>query len=487
MASDLPVRLMVPADLDLAAVVAGLELTANPGQHSATGVSTWDTADRRLARHGIALSQVDDEWVLRLPGDEQRASGAGGTVPAELRRLVTGWVRTAQLDPVQVEQVRRTPYEVVDATDAVIGRFIEEQVTDRPDTAAARTLTVLTGPGRLVRALREAGATPLVEGPLVEGPPGEPPAGGPDPVLGEPAEPESRSLSPASSSGAMLSYALAVHADRLVRLDLAVRRTEPDSVHQMRVSCRRLRGMLRTFRPLVATDWAAELAAELAWLAGSLGDARDLEVLREWIAGASHADPLYPINPDAVARIDAALATREQAGQAAAAEVLDTHRYAVLLERVVAGAQAPALTAMANSPAGDAARELVADAWQEFTRKADRLRLSGPDATWHRTRILAKRARYALETAEPAFGAPARRLARKLAGVQDMLGEHQDAAIAADTLLAVARKNPADTELILACGRLAERARAAVVAARMEFATRWPALSGAKVARWLSG
>jgi CHAD domain-containing protein len=494
MATDLPVRLSVPADLDLAAVAVGLGLAARPGPPSTVAVSGWDTADRRLARYGAALSCVDDEWTLRLPDGEQRVSG-GSTVPAELRGLVTGWVRTAELDQVQLGRVGRTTYELVDAGDGVVGRLVEERLADSGDGPSSRTVTVLTGPRRLVRALREAGAERLLEPPPTGLPAaapdpalGDPVLGDPvpgGPVPGDPAEPEP--LSPGSSSGAVLGYAMAVQAGRLVRQDLAVRRGEPDAVHQMRVCCRRLRGMLRTFRPLVAADWAADLSAELAWLAGSLGDARDLEVLRERVADTSRADPLYPVDPAAVARIDAALAAREQAGQAAAASVLDTRRYAVLLERVVAGAQAPPLAIGASAPAREAVRELVADAWRELARKADRLSLAGSDSTWHRARILGKRARYALETAEPAFGAVAGKLARRLAGVQDLLGEHQDAAVAADTLLAVAREHPDDTELVLACGRLAERERAAVLVARAAFADRWPALAGGRAVQWLRG
>src|SRR5262249_5596076 len=65
----------------------------------------------------------------------------------------------------------------------------------------------------------------------------------------------------------------------LIGLDLAVRRGAEDGVHQMRVTARRLRSILKTFRPLLDPEWATSLRSELSWLADSLGEARDHEVL----------------------------------------------------------------------------------------------------------------------------------------------------------------------------------------------------------------
>ncbi len=64
-------------------------------------------------------------------------------------------------------------------------------------------------------------------------------------------------------------------------MDPMVRRDEPDSVHQMRVATRRLRSTLRTFGRVLRRADTAHLAAELKWLGGVLGEARDAEVLRK--------------------------------------------------------------------------------------------------------------------------------------------------------------------------------------------------------------
>ena len=61
----------------------------------------------------------------------------------------------------------------------------------------------------------------------------------------------------------------------------------------------------------------------------------------------------------------------------------------------------------------------------------DDLGATPPDAALHAVRIRAKRCRYAAEATIPVFGTPAQRFARAIADVQDVLGEHQDAVVAA--------------------------------------------------------
>jgi CHAD domain-containing protein len=474
-----PTRLALPADLDLAAVLEVRGLRLVPGSTVERRLSTWDTSDNRLARHGISLSHVDGEWLLRLPdGEVVRAAGKPARVPAELRALTTGWVRAATLRAAHTERVRRTEYRLADDDGVTTARLTEDDVSTVDDgkPGHTRVLTVEAGPAdsaRLAALLGETGA----------GPTAPPPA--PAPRYGD--LPSPRRLSPASGSATVLAQVFATQAERLIGLDLPVRRGQEDAVHQMRVACRRVRAALRTFRPLVGADWARELSAELAWLAGSLGAARDLEVLRARIADIAEVDPHHPVEPAALARIDTLLHAREDAGQSSAARTMNGRRYATLLERVVAAGRSPAVTAAAAVPARDGMLPLVADTWREFARRAGRLGPDRRDPVWHRVRILGKRARYACEAAEPAFGDPARRLAKRLTTVQDILGEHQDAVITADTLLELAHQHPADTELVLACGRLVERERTAAQAARATFHDAWSTVDSPKYTRWLHG
>ena len=62
--------------------------------------------------------------------------------------------------------------------------------------------------------------------------------------------------------------------------DPLVRRDEPDAVHQMRVATRRARSALEAFGGIIDREMTRPLRAELKWLAATLGQARDTEVLQ---------------------------------------------------------------------------------------------------------------------------------------------------------------------------------------------------------------
>jgi CHAD domain-containing protein len=109
----------------------------------------------------------------------------------------------------------------------------------------------------------------------------------------------------------------------------------------------------------------------------------------------------------------------------------------------------------------------------------------GADKDWHSVRIRAKRARYAIESVAKLAGGPAVALAEALTEVQDLLGEHQDAAVAADTWLAIARSTADDHALAVTAGRLVERERWAMRRARKRFPAAWAALEKGGPAGWL--
>lgn len=501
---------MIEDEIKLA-VPGGFEVPelADPGHgvHAVEAAGTrtlratyWDTPDLRLARNGITLryrtGEAGPPWHLKLPlpdqgpgvREELAEKGKVGEVPARLRALITGWVRGAALTPVaslRTARVVRTVLgpdglelaELVDDTVSVVEgrqevtRFRELEVERR----AADRMTMDWLRDQLVAAGAVEGEfTPKLVRAL-------------GPAATEPSDlPAPGRLNGRVTGGAVVTAALAANARRLIEQDVPVRRGAPDAVHQMRVACRRLRSDLRTFGPLVDHEWATALRAELSWLADSLGAARDLEVQRERIRSAADADPLAPIDADAVGRIDSLLASQEDDAVAAVLTALDAPRYTELLDRVVAAAREPALTALAGKPADRAIEPLVAAAWQKMVRAGRKLRPGGPDHRWHRVRILAKRARYAGEAAQPAVGKPARRLAEAAESIQDLLGRHQDAVVAAETLLDIAERHPDEPRLVLACGRLVERERAEVRAIRADFPAAWQEATRPKVASWLA-
>jgi CHAD domain-containing protein len=108
-----------------------------------------------------------------------------------------------------------------------------------------------------------------------------------------------------------------------------------------------------------------------------------------------------------------------------------------------------------------------------------------PDAEWHEVRIRAKRARYAAEAVAGPLGGPAAEFARAVTTVQTLLGDHQDAVVAAGTWLSIAQSDPDDHTLAVTAGRLVERERAAVRRARADFPAAWAATNRRRLTEWL--
>ncbi|MFD0747911.1 CHAD domain-containing protein [Phytohabitans flavus] len=263
------------------------------------------------------------------------------------------------------------------------------------------------------------------------------------------------------------------------------------AVHQMRVGCRRLRSDLKTFGPLVDSGWAKPLRDELGWLAGLLGGARDAEVLRARLRRTASVDPLSPPEEASVARIDADLAARHEEALVALDVGLRSDRYAKLVENLVAAAREPHLTPLAHERAVDVLPKLVSRPWRTFALGAKGvdgaadLDPYAPDEQWHAVRINGKRARYAVEAVAGVLGGAAPELAKALAGVQDLLGEHQDAATAAETWLDIAMSDPDDHALAVTAGRLFERERTSIRTVRAEFPEAWRRAAKPRMTDWL--
>ncbi|MGA5817905.1 CHAD domain-containing protein [Kitasatospora sp. NPDC094028] len=269
----------------------------------------------------------------------------------------------------------------------------------------------------------------------------------------------------------------------LAGLDEAVRADEPDAVHRMRVACRRLRSALRTFRRYFAPGAADHLVGELRWLAAALGGARDREVLAERLAGRARELPAE-CGPERVA------AALERWGRAEYRAVwpevvaaLDSPRRRALGADLGALLADPPLRRRAGRAAGP---ELARVAAREQRRVRDRVRaaLAAPaeerDAALHEARKAAKRARYAGETAAPAVGRRAERYAERMKAVQEVLGEHQDAVVAAAALAgqAAAGGEP------FGYGALYARELAAAQAARGRLPQVWAGARKRRLARF---
>jgi CHAD domain-containing protein len=238
--------------------------------------------------------------------------------------------------------------------------------------------------------------------------------------------------------GAVVCAYLREQVDELVMRDRGARADEPDAVHKMRVATRRLRSALATYRPVLDRTSTEPVRDELRWLGAVLGRSRDAEVqlqrLQDLVVAQSEDIVLGPVRR----RIQLEMTARHRAAHAELVAELEGDRYFRLLDALEDLASAPPLIHRAAKPARTQLPVLVGRATRRV-RKADRAVAHATTNTTryaqlHEVRKAAKRARYAAESAAPVVGKPARRLAKRMEAVQEVLGEHQDSVAAAALL-----------------------------------------------------
>lgn len=457
----------------------------------------YDTDDLRLARHKITLRRRtgggDDGWHLKLPaGDEHTRDEVHlplttpGDPPRELVWLVIGCTRGAVLSPVATLINERRPFAVLDHEGAPLAEITDDHVTvERDDrvTATFREVEVEAASGRsapdlsvVVDALLAAGAAPgSFASKAVR-------ALGADALLAPDVGPSPTLTAGSTAADVMRAY-LTTHVAALQESDLGARRHLDDAVHQLRVAVRRLRTVLRVFAPMFEQDWADHLRRELGGLADVLGPVREAEVVQ------AHLLRLLPAKGGESARDLVRWAFQERARPAEhdLQEVLHEPRYLALLDALVDAARSPHLAPAAEGPAMVVLAPLVADAWHAFAVRAERLRRKGPDTPWHEARIRAKRVRYAAEAVAAVSGDEATHFARRLAKTTEVLGDHQDASIAAAALAEMAHGRGVSGEAQRALHRARRRAREQVGDARERFLDAWPDLAREAHRAWLHG
>ncbi|GGU14066.1 CHAD domain-containing protein [Nocardioides albus] len=255
-----------------------------------------------------------------------------------------------------------------------------------------------------------------------------------------------------------------------------VLRDEDDSVHQMRVTVRRLRSVLATYRPYLDADWTESLRAELKWLADLLGDVRDAEVLRKRLRrwAAEHGP-----GPSGIDALRAVLAEQQTVGRARLLPELDGERYRALIARLAAPAGLP----WSGSPPGKKAlRKRLRRGWRRLEAAVDRAdRAAGAGRRreqLHEVRKKAKRTRYAAESLREVFDKDAERLSDAARSIQSALGDLNDSAVMIWAIEDIPGRDDALREFL-------EAEEAAAEAAEKKFASVWKKANRSKVHGWL--
>ncbi|HEY1869012.1 MAG TPA: CHAD domain-containing protein [Candidatus Cybelea sp.] len=248
-----------------------------------------------------------------------------------------------------------------------------------------------------------------------------------------------------------------------------------DDVHRMRIAMRRLRVALRLFRRMLPRE-AKEFRKGLRAFARALSDTRDLDV---------HADVFrtYAQTVPAESLGDLGgyeLHLRRERGEARArmVERFSDDRYDELLDSFGA--------LLEDAPSPGATRRWhsfkVSDGVDKYLKKSVKrvLKLGrkvGDEAhakDLHRLRIRAKRLRYELEFFAFAYKS-LDKAALEAKGLQDLLGEHQDACTASERLERYARslRKRAGASMPAALDRLAEGERQRARDVRQAFPATW--------------
>ena len=379
----------------------------------------YDTAGGDLARNRITLRRrtggTDEGWHLKLPGDgdarTEIQAPLADTLPDELRDVVLAIVRDRELAPVARIRNERQLQRLYDADGALLAEFCDDQVTATAgdgDEQRWREWELELGTGnkallnRLGTRLLDAGATPSGHAAKLARVLGDPPPA--PPVTDDP-----------------IHRAVAQHVTELAHWDRAVRADEWDSVHQMRVTIRKLRSLLKESEEsfgLTEDSWVLD---ELRQLAAILGVARDAEVLAE-----KHQQTLDELDPELIRgpvreRLVDGSRRRYDVGLRRSVTAMRSARYFRLLDALDELATAEPM------PAEEHAAEPgnLGGAYKRLRKSVKTARAAehtpDRDEALHRIRKSAKRLRYTAS----AIGR--RRVYEAAKTVQTLLGDHQDA------------------------------------------------------------
>ncbi|MEU3512857.1 CYTH and CHAD domain-containing protein [Streptomyces longwoodensis] len=434
----------------------------------------YDTPDLRLAAASITLRRrtggSDAGWHLKLPvspgvRDEIRAP-LSGTLPPALAALVRSRVREGEPVPVVRLRSARDVRHLVDASGALLAEVSldtvrAERLSGGSGTAQWTEIEVELADGgdpafldQVDKRLRKAGVRPAkspskLARALAETDPGAPDVGADARSAGKESADKAKgggkgggrkkgSSGGQVTAGAYVLAYLREQRDAIVALDPAVRQEVPDAVHRMRVATRRTRSAFRSYATVLDRAVTDPVGAELKWLAGELGVDRDREVLTAHLTAALDDLPATLVAGPVHDRLHGWARERHGGSRRHLIGVLDSHRYLALLDALDALlADPPLRRAAAAKPRKVAAKAVRKDVRKLSVLVEQALWLppgQDRDVALHEARKRAKRTRYAAEAAEPALGAPARKLVKAVKSVQKVLGEHQDSVMARTTL-----------------------------------------------------
>ncbi len=397
----------------------------------------FDTPKHDLAVHRVTLRRrtggPDAGWHLKLPaGPDSRTevhapldADSPEQPPEQLVDIVLAIVRDRPLAPVARITTTRSVVMLHGADGAGLAEFCDDEVRAWAIADGGHQdeqqwheweLELVDGSvdggaallDRLGNRLLDAGATPAGHGSklakvldaAVAAPPDtpEPPA---DPV----------------------HRAVAEQVAELLEWDRAVRADVYDSVHQMRVTTRKIRSLLQASEDAFGLTDDAWVLDELRQLASVLGIARDAEVLAERYQRALDALPAELVRGPVRERLVEGANRRYQAGLRRSLAAMRSQRYFRLLDALEGLVFAQPLD---TTPGAEPHRVSIDSAYKRIrkaAKSAEQAVEEHKDEALHRIRKGAKRLRYvAAATGES-------KVSERAKVIQTLLGDHQDSVV----------------------------------------------------------
>lgn len=210
---------------------------------------------------------------------------------------------------------------------------------------------------------------------------------------------------------------------------------DPEGIHQLRVSLRRLRSALDLMRTVGCLNKLELLRSEVKWFAGNLSAAR------EWDIFEKDTLPTVAKGCPSVAGFDALGELAEQRRLAAYQQVrlvLAERRCATFIIGLAGWIEArgwrsdvaPENLGQLAEPAINFARQVLSEVHGKVLKRGRHFKSLSPEQR-HRVRLAVKKLRYVGDFLLPlyGFGKPAKRYADKLASLQEELGGYNDMAM----------------------------------------------------------
>lgn len=449
----------------------------------------FDTEDLRLAARQITLRRrtggSDAGWHLKLPAGpgerheyhEPLGKDTDGA-PEPLLRLVRVHVRDSALVLIARVRTRRTVHHLRNKAGDLLADFSDDDVLAEalpPDQSSRHwrewELELIDGPRGLLDAgqklMARAGIQPAVHGSTLAH------ALGPRlPAVTPPHR------GPKGSAGVVLLSYLTEQVRVLTEQDPLVRLDVHDAVHKMRVSTRRMRSAMATYGRLFADGEAVGfLRAELKWLAGVLGEARDAEVMHERLNSMIANEPGELVMGPVARRVDIELGAEYKKAHRQVLGALDGPRYLHLVERLESFLTDPALTKTGKKAARAVIPKLVKRDIKRLRRAVGEAKKypagTGDHPALHEARKDGKRLRYAAEVAATINSNTASQLVDAAHKVQKVLGDHQDSLVTRSVLRRLGAESFLRGENGFSYGRLHAFEEAAALEAERQFHTEW--------------